>query len=182
MKADNGIDEAGKSKYRGVSVLMRKKPKEGPSHLPLYYSSSPTDRFLNNLGDEDIGDDEPERCHWGVSIWIKGKSIWLGSFKRNEEELAAKVYDAHMHYYHGRDFNRNIYKINDVLTEAEIEDIHQNGIPEVYRRRNKNKNQLPRGISRRGTKFRVCVQRNGHKLEKIVDRLDDAINLLNSFK
>jgi len=182
MDSRTEVEVAPKSKYYGVSVLSKKKPKEGPAHLPIYYSSSPTDTFLNSTdyaGETD--DEQDEKCYWGVSIWIDGKTQWLGSFKQNEEELAAKVYDAHMYYYRGKEFNPNVYKLNGLLTNEEIEEIHQTGIPECYRRRNKNKNQLPRGISRRGTKFRVCVQRNGRKLEKIVDRLDIAINLLSNF-
>lgn len=157
--------------YHGVFVLPQKQSDDDSARHLTYYSCSPTDEEP----------EKTEKCYWGVSIWVDGKTIWLGSFHKDEEELAAKVYDAHMYYYHGKSFNQNIYKLNGLLTEEEIEDIHQNGIPDKYTRRNKNKNVLPRGISRRGTKFRVCVQRNGKKLEKIVDRLDDAINLLNSF-
>lgn len=115
---------------------------------------------------------------WGVTISINGISTWLGSFKEDEELLAAKVYDAYcfFHRYDRINPDNNLkYVDNGLLLPEERNEILKSGIPEQYAKKIQEVKALPKGISRRGNKFRVCIQSKGRKFEKIVSSLDEAI-------
>jgi hypothetical protein len=124
---------------------------------------------------------------WGVTISIDGKSIWLGSFPADKLLEAAKTYDVYRIYYNHKLKEKNIdsrqFFTNGLLSVEEISNIETNGIPGDYQRENivevKPISELPKGITRKGTKFRVCIQNRGKKYEKLFDSLDIAISTMN---
>lgn len=120
---------------------------------------------------------------WGVTISIEGKSVWLGTFPEDQQLQAAKTYDIYRVYYNhqlkAQKLTKRTFPTNNLLSSEEITNIETNGLPEEYQRANlitiKPLADLPKGITRRGSNFRVCIQSKGRKFEKVFDSLEQAL-------
>lgn len=118
-----------------------------------------------------IGASKSEK-KWTSNIKINKKNVYLGM---HEKEIdAGKFYDVYAINHHGP-----TCKTNELLTEDEINDIIENGIPEKYiiKRRNKKDLDLPKHITREGEKYKVGFYRKDLNFRKVVDTLEKAIEL-----
>jgi len=109
---------------------------------------------------------------WVSNIKINKKNMFLGGY--DEEIDAGKIYDVYAINHYGAKC-----KTNGLLSEKEIKDIVENGIPEKYviKRRIKKDSDLPKHITREGEKYQVGFFKKDLSFRKVVETLEDAIEL-----
>lgn len=107
---------------------------------------------------------------WRSAISKNNKKTWLGTFE-NEID-AAKIYDVYATYY----YKESHPATNGLLTETEIRDIIQNGIPEQYE---KIKRDLPKNIYITNGYFYVDIVNNKIRHRKKTKTLEEA-NIIKS--
>lgn len=101
-------------------------------------------------------------------IQFKRKNINIGTF--TDELEAAKAYDIYAIFYFGKNA-----KTNNTLSDEEVENILQNGIPDKYKRKEK---ELPKNITYKKGSYTCSVQRNGKRIHKYgIPSLDEAIKI-----
>ena len=119
-----------------------------------------------------VGVTKKPKSKWVANIRINKKDIYLGM---HEEEIdAGKIYDVYAINHYGPKC-----KTNGLLSEEEINDILENGIPEKYvvKRRIKKDSDLPKYITREGEKYKVGFYKKDLSFKKVVDTLEEAIEL-----
>ena len=109
---------------------------------------------------------------WVSNITIDKKNVYLGMYEKEID--AGKFYDVYAINHYGPKC-----KTNELLTEDEINDIIENGIPEKYiiKRRNKKDLDLPKHITREGEKYKVGFYKKELNFRKVVDTLEEAIEI-----
>lgn len=111
--------------------------------------------------------DKKDKKGYRSYINVKGKQIYVGAFPRKEE--AAKAYDIFSIHYFGKDTINN-----NTLNEEEIEEILQNGLPEKYK---KKEREFPPNIyeNKRGKGYYYNFSKNGRSYQRTYKTVEEAI-------
>lgn len=118
--------------------------------------------------------------NWRIQIKYKNETYRPGTFK--DEIEAGKVYDIYAIYLFGKDASTN-----NLLTESEIQDIINKGIPEEYKIKKKVRD-LPTNIhwAKCGTRFSLQIERGMYSLNKTYETLEEAeqakVNFINKYE
>lgn len=110
---------------------------------------------------------------WKAAIHKNNKQIHLGYFESPIE--AGKIYDIH-----ATDQYKGEARTNGLLTEAEIDDILLNGIPEEYQIIKKERD-LPKYICRSFNGYSVEIKKDKKRYIKYVKTLEEALIIKEQF-
>ena len=105
---------------------------------------------------------------WVATIQKEYKVTRLGRYEIEED--AGKIYDIYAFHLYGKHCRNN-----GLLTEAEIQDVLTNGIPEQYQLKEREyKTLVVPNIRYRYNKYNLTIMRNGKTLDKTFKTLEEA--------
>lgn len=111
---------------------------------------------------------------WRAAIAFKGETYNLGKY--DNEEDAAKIRDVYAVHFYKDIAHLNTKDGKYFLTQEEVADIYENGIPKKYKIKKKGEGRdLPKNITKRYNKWRYKISIRGIMYIQSYDSLEEAV-------